>query len=164
MKDSNLRRISPIFLVGLLVLVVSLACQVPFISYGPRQVTQVEATVSAPTPIVAVVQAPLPAVATSEEEALRLQDAVARANTLSALLPHLPPPERARALAAALAEITPTISERGPSSTSTSGILTSPAKIEPPISRSDISSVRTSGNLSIRPLTLTYLLNEKEDN
>ena len=70
MKRSNLSRMSPIFLFGLLVLTVSLACQVPFQSVQPQVVPQ-EATVSVPTPVVEVIQAPLPAVITSEEEALQ---------------------------------------------------------------------------------------------
>jgi len=67
MNRSNLRRIWPIFLFGLLVLSVSLACRVPFQSTP----VQVVVTAIAPAPVIENIQAPLPAIVISEEEALK---------------------------------------------------------------------------------------------
>lgn len=67
MNRSNLRRIAPIFFLGLLVLIISLACRTPF-QLAPVQVAATPAVV---TQIVEVVKEPLPAVITSEEEALK---------------------------------------------------------------------------------------------
>lgn len=67
MNRSNFRRILPIFLFGLLVLSVSLACRVPFQSTP----VQVVVTAIAPAPVIENIQAPLPALVISEEEALK---------------------------------------------------------------------------------------------
>jgi 2-alkenal reductase len=70
MNRLNLRRIAPIFTFGLLVFMISLACQTPF-QLNPASPVQAVVTVVVPTPVVELVQAPLPAVVTSEEEALK---------------------------------------------------------------------------------------------
>jgi 2-alkenal reductase len=68
MNRSNLQRLWPLFLLGLIVLFVSLACRTPF------QVPEVQVVVTAIAPVVPVeevVQVPLPAVVTNEEAALK---------------------------------------------------------------------------------------------
>jgi S1-C subfamily serine protease len=69
MNHSNLKRVLPIPLFGLLVFLVSLACRSPFQTTIP----QVVVTVIPPTAIVQQVPAPvsMPAVVTNEEEALK---------------------------------------------------------------------------------------------
>jgi 2-alkenal reductase len=67
MKHSNLKQPLPVFLLGLFVLAVSLACRTPF--QAPP--VQVVVTAIAPAPVVEQIQAPLPVIVTNEEEALK---------------------------------------------------------------------------------------------
>jgi 2-alkenal reductase len=67
MNRSNLRPVVPFFFFGVLVLMISLACQTPF----QAEPVQVLATPVVVTQVVEMVKEPLPMVVTSEEEALK---------------------------------------------------------------------------------------------
>jgi 2-alkenal reductase len=67
MNRSNLGRMWPIFLFGLFVFLISMACRTPF---QPPAV-QVVITAIAPGPVVEAVQAPPPVIVTNEDEALK---------------------------------------------------------------------------------------------